>query len=105
MDRISQLNDLLSADPNDHFLYLALAKEFEKLKEFQEAKMRYEYLLANFSDYSATYYHLGKLLEFLNENQEAKKIYLQGINLTAASGEQHAWSELKAALNNIEIDL
>jgi tetratricopeptide repeat protein len=49
-------------------------------------------------DYIASYFHAGQTLEKLGRSEEARAIYLRGIEVTTRKGDQHARSELEAAL-------
>ncbi len=96
--RISLLKSFLEKDPNDSFSRYALALDYIKLNRLDEAVKEFEYLLAHAPDYTATYYHLGKVYEQQGRIEDAKKVYQNGITLTAQRGESHANKELREAL-------
>ncbi|MDW8438547.1 MAG: tetratricopeptide repeat protein [Chloroherpetonaceae bacterium] len=98
LKRIELLKGFLEKDPNDAFSRYALALEYVKLNRLDEAATEFERLVQNAPDYTATYYHLGKLYEKQGKTAEAKKIYETGIALTAKRGETHANKELREAL-------
>ncbi len=105
MDRLSQINALLEEDPNQAFLHFAKAKELEKFGHLTEAKLSYEHLHKNHSDYVGNYYHFGKLLEELGEDQRALEIYNQGIEECRKQNDLHALSELQNVKTNLELGL
>lgn len=96
--RMSLLKSFLEKDPNDSFSRYALALDYIKLNRLDDAVKEFEYLLTHAPDYTATYYHLGKLYETLGRTADAKKVYQDGISLTAKRGEAHANKELREAL-------
>ncbi|MFT6000747.1 MAG: tetratricopeptide (TPR) repeat protein [Neolewinella sp.] len=97
MSRKAQIEAMLTESPQDAFLRFALAKEYEKEGAHAGARKAYEALLADQPEYVGTYYHLGKILERLEEQAEAWRIYTEGIAVTKRLGEKHAMSELAGA--------
>ncbi len=96
--RISLHKSFLEKDPNDAFSRYALALDYIKLNRLDDAVKEFEYLLTHAPDYTATYYHLGKVYEQQGRIQDAKTVYQKGIALTAQRGEAHANKELREAL-------
>ncbi len=96
--RIAILKSFLQKDPSDAFSRYALALDYVKLNRLDEAVREFEYLLEHSPDYTATYYHLGKVYERLGRTEDAKKVYQIGIERTAQRGETHAQKELREAL-------
>lgn len=102
--RIAQLQEFLQDTPNDAFLNYALAIEYVGLEKDDLAQPIFEKLIATQPEYTATYYHLGKLLERDEKKDDAENIYKQGIAITMKNREQHALAELQNALTNLWID-
>lgn len=98
-DRIEQLKSLLLDSPDEPFILFALAQEYVKRGECDEAMTYFEKIIAAFPDYTGAYYHLGKLQEQLDKIQEAAATYQKGMEITRANGEHHAFSELQSALS------
>ncbi len=96
-DRLQQLTDFLTENPNDPFLNYALATEYLKLGRTEEALRYYEGLVDKHPDYVGTYYHLGKLHETLGRKDEAIAVYEKGMHRAQAKRDMHALSELQAA--------
>lgn len=100
-DRIEKLKQFLSQSPNDCFLNHALALEYIKAKNDEEARLLFERNLHNDPSYIATYYHLGKLLERKGETQQATDMYDRGMKAAKAANDMHTYSELQAAYEDL----
>lgn len=103
-NRIQQLEALLEADKKDSFLLFALAKEHEKLEDFDKAIEIFETLLESDPDYIGLYYHLGSLYFECSLPEKAINICSIGINICKTKGDLHALSELQNLKMNIEIE-
>jgi len=101
--RITQLHAFLNESPNDPFLYYALAQEYYKSGNIEEAETLYKKLWTDFNDYVATYYHYGALLAKKGDKENALQIYSEGIRIAKAAGDTHALSELQSAKLNLEL--
>ena len=97
MDRISKLKEFLQNSPNDNFVQHALALEYVKIGEDEQAKEEFENILNNDENYIGSYYHLAKLLERMELRDDAIKWYEKGIRKAKEVGDQHAYSELMSA--------
>jgi Tfp pilus assembly protein PilF len=101
MDRIDRLKDFLKASPGDSFLQHALALEYVKLANDADAKKLFENILAKDPGYIGSYYHLGKLLERNGDNEAAIKVYEKGMAVAKAAGDNHSYSELQGAYEDL----
>ncbi len=97
MDRIQKLKDYLEATPQDSFLKHALALEYIKLGDDEQAKALFEEILNSEPGYVGSYYHLAKLLERQEKTEEAVKVYEKGMEEALKAGDKHAFGELKGA--------
>jgi len=97
MTRLDQLKQLLDESPHDAFLHFALAKEYEKLGDDQQALDWFERLRSQDPAYVGLYYHLAKVYERLGQPGEAFRIYTEGMEVARQQGDQHALSELAGA--------
>ena len=104
MSNSKRLDQLLSMLKNsaDAFLLFAVAKEYEKANDTENAFSYYLKLTNEHPDYVGTYYHLGKLYEKKENFESANKVYEAGIKTARAQGDNHALSELAAAKMNLE---
>lgn len=100
-ERIDKLQAFLKDSPNDCFLNHALALEYVKLGDEAAARSYFEKNLQHDPKYVATYYHLAKLLERISEQQQAIKIYEQGMQTAKAANDMHSYSELQSAYEDL----
>ena len=97
MERIDKLKAFLQATPKDNFLRHALALEYIKIEDNQQARVLFEEILTESPDYIGSYYHLAKLLEKLEQTDLAIKWYEQGMEAAKKAKDNHAYNELQAA--------
>jgi len=97
MNRLEQLLNFLAGNPGDSFITFALAKEYEKLGESDQALARYLDIETQDPDYVGLYYHLGKLYETKGEPDKALLTYDKGMAVAKKAGDQHAFNELAGA--------
>ena len=101
MDRIEKLKEFLKASPTDSFLQHALALEYIKLGNDEEARRLFEELLNKEPGYVGSYYHLAKLLERNDHTAEAINIYEKGMEEAKKAGDNHAFGELRGAYEEL----
>jgi tetratricopeptide (TPR) repeat protein len=100
-NRLEQLLKLYQQNNRDAFIIFAIAKEYEKNKDIENALSFYEKLVADFPDYVGTYYHLGKLYETLNNFEKALQTYEKGISVAKALGDNLSLSELNTVRDEL----
>ncbi len=101
MDRIAKIKEFLETNPKDNFLRHALALEYIKLEQDVAAKELFEAILTESPDYVGSYYHLAKLLEKLEQKDLAIEWYEKGMKEAKKAGDNHAYSELQAAYEDL----
>lgn len=101
MDRISKLKGFLEQQPQDSFLQHALALEYVKAGNEDEAQKLFENILTRDAGYIGSYYHLGKLLERTGKGDEAISVYEKGMAAAKQAGDQHAYNELQGAYEDL----
>lgn len=101
MNRLSQLLQFLQENPKDPFLKYCLALEYEKAGDNTQALVYFTNLQTEHTHYVATYYHLGKLYEKINEKDKAEQTYIQGLMVAQEVKDRHAYSELLNAKNEL----
>ncbi len=102
MSRIEKLLEYLKANDKDSFLQHALALEYIKLGQDDEARKLFNEILLREPTYIGSYYHLAKLLERLKDNERAVKVYKRGMEEAKKAGDNHSYNELQAALEDLE---
>jgi Tfp pilus assembly protein PilF len=100
-DRIEKLKAFLIGTPQDSFLNHALALEYVKAGDEENAKKHFEINLAHDPSYVATYYHRGKLLERVGERETAVAIYEKGMEQAKAAKDMHSYNELQGAYEDL----
>ncbi len=101
MDRIEKLKEFLKASPTDSFLQHALALEYIKMGNDEEARRLFEEILNREPGYVGSYYHLAKLLERMEQTDEAIAMYEKGMEESKKAGDNHAFGELRGAYEEL----
>jgi len=100
-ERIEKLKTFLKASPADCFLNHALALEYIKAGDDENARVHFELNVLNDPAYVATYYHLAKLLERAGETENAISLYVRGMEQAKAAKDMHTYSELQSAWEDL----
>ncbi len=100
-ERIEKLRTFLAQSPDDCFLNHALALEYIKMGDDAEARKLFEKNLQDDEKYVATYYHIGKLLERVCEQDAAITIYEKGMQIAKAANDMHSYNELQGAYEDL----
>ncbi|HXS35332.1 MAG TPA: hypothetical protein VN721_01420 [Flavipsychrobacter sp.] len=100
-NRIEQIQAFLKESPEDCFLNHALALEYVKLGNDEDARGLFEKNVVTDPGYIATYYHLGKLLERIGEQQLAMTVYERGMEQAKKARDMHTYNELQAAHDDL----
>jgi tetratricopeptide (TPR) repeat protein len=99
--RINQIKAFLEKTPDDAFLNYALATEYVAVGEDHRALQIFKELIHKQESYFATYYHLGKLYERMEDFDLAEATYEKGIEITKSLNERHAQRELQSAYDEL----
>jgi len=101
MSRINILKSFLEIDPKDSFSRYALALEYMKAGQHDDAAREFETVRTNDPDYVAAYFQLGKLYQQILRVHDAEKIFRTGISVATKLQDEHTRSELEAALEEL----
>jgi Tfp pilus assembly protein PilF len=101
MNRIEKIMEFLSQQPQDNFLRHALALEYIKIGEDIKARDLFIEILTQSPDYVGSYYHLAKILEKLEQRQEAIDWYEKGMAACKLAKDDHAYRELQGAYEDL----
>jgi tetratricopeptide (TPR) repeat protein len=97
------LKTMLAQNPADAFARYGLAMELVKSGQLKDAVAEFTSLLEHNPNYAAGYFHGGQVLEKLGDVEQARAFYEKGVEVTGRTGDQHARSELQAALDLLPI--
>ena len=100
--RLEQLQQMLAQEPDDEFLRYAIAIEYVSVSNFEKAIDCFKNILHTNSKYLAAYYQLGKCYEELKQYDNAKNIYIKGIELAQKQSKTKTLNELREALFLLE---
>ncbi len=92
----------MKTSDKDSFLQHALALEYIKVGDDDEARKLFNEILLREPSYVGSYYHLGKLLERVADYERAIRIYKRGMEEAKKAGDNHSYNELMGALEDIE---
>ncbi len=95
--RIELLKAYLAEDPSDPFMQYALALEYVRLEKPDHAIFLLENVLKQNPDYLPSYYQLGRLYEKSSRNDDALRIYADGMEVARLQKDLHTLSELQGA--------
>jgi predicted Zn-dependent protease len=99
--RREMLEEFAAGHPSDAFARYGLAMECAKLGDNAAAEANFKQLIGGRPEYVAAYLHYGQLLAKLDRAGEARKVFSDGIAQAANAGDEHARSELQAALDEL----
>jgi|SRR6185437_7443580 len=105
MDRIDRLKDYMEKSGKDSFLQHALALEYIKVGNDEEARKLFNEILKREPTYLGSYYHLGKLLERIGDPEKAMRVYKRGMEVAEAANDSHSYGELQGAFEDAEDEL
>jgi Tfp pilus assembly protein PilF len=105
MDRISKLKEYIKTTGKDSFLQHALALEYIKTGNDEEARKLFNEILKREPTYLGSYYHLGKLLERIGDTEKAMRVYERGMEVARAANDSHTYNELQGAYEDAEDEL
>ena len=100
--RLDLLKSMVEQNPGDTFARYGLAMEYRNAGDLEGSLREFRALMAASPDYSPAYFHGGQTLERLGRLDEARQVYLQGVEVTTRSGDQHARSEMQGALDLLD---
>jgi tetratricopeptide (TPR) repeat protein len=101
-NRLVKLLKLEQERPSEPFIQFAIAQELQREGELTKACERYQGLLEKHPNYTGTYYHLGKLYEQLGSVEQARSVYVKGIEISKAASAANDLREITHALNDLE---
>ena len=98
-NRLEMLRSMLAQNPRDSFLRYGLAMECRNSGDLEGAINEFRSLMADDPDYVPAYFHGGQTLERAGRLDEAREVYLSGLEAASRKGDAHARGEIQAALD------
>jgi tetratricopeptide (TPR) repeat protein len=99
--RRQMLEEFVAANPSDAFALYGLALDCANSGENDAAIGHFVKLNASHPEYVAGYQQYAQLLVRLARTDEARKIFQAGIAAAQKTGNEHARSEMEAALDEL----
>jgi len=96
--RRQMLEEFVAAKPNDAFARYGLAMECANAGDAGAADQQFKTLLGAHPDYVAAYFQYGQFLAKNGRTDEARSALHAGIATASRTGDDHARSEMEAAL-------
>ena len=96
--RRQMLEEFVTAKPNDAFARYGLAMECANSGDVSAADQQFKTLLSAHPDYVAAYFQYGQYLARVGRTEEARSTLTAGITTARRTGDDHARSEMEAAL-------
>ena len=90
---------MLERDPNDTFLIYGIALEYKKLGDAKQAIEYLDRVIAADAGYCYAYHQKGLVHESTGDVEAAKSAYRAGVAAATKRGDEHARSEIQAALD------
>jgi tetratricopeptide (TPR) repeat protein len=98
-NRLELLKGMVAQNPTDTFARYGLAMELRNSGDLEASITEFRALMANNPDYSPAYFHGGQTLERVGKLDEAREVYVLGVEAATRTGDQHAKSEMQGALD------
>jgi len=92
------LEEFVAAKPTDAFARYGLAMECSNTGDSAAADINFKTLMTSHPDYVAAYFQYGQFLAKFGRTNEARAALTAGIAVAQRTGDDHARSEMEAAL-------
>jgi len=92
------LEEFVVAKPTDAFARYGLAMECSNTGDAAAADENFKALMASHPEYVAAYFQYGQFLAKAGRTSDARSALTQGIAMAQRTGDDHARSEMEAAL-------
>ena len=96
--RRQMLEEFVAAKPNDAFARYGLAMECANSGDTTAADQQFKTLLGAHPEYVAAYFQYGQFLVKTGRPEEARSTLTAGVATARRTGDDHARSEMEAAL-------
>ena len=96
--RREMLEEFVAAKPNDAFARYGLAMDCANAGDSEDADRHFKTLIEMHPEYVAAYFQYGQFLARAGRTDQARSTLTAGIATARRTGDDHARSELEAAL-------
>ncbi|HVA95182.1 MAG TPA: tetratricopeptide repeat protein [Candidatus Dormibacteraeota bacterium] len=96
--RREMLEEFVAAKPNDAFARYGLAMDCANAGDAADADRHFQALLGAHPEYVAAYFQYGQFLARTGRIEQARSTLTAGIATAQRTGDDHARSEMEAAL-------
>ena len=100
--RLELLDKKIAAGGDDPFLFYARALELRSLGQLEDALAAFDEVAERYPSYVPTFLMAGQLATELDRTEDARNWLSRGLKVAIAEGDEHARSELSAALDTLE---
>jgi uncharacterized protein HemY len=100
--RSDMFRKLLEKDPKNPMILYSLGNELFKEEHYAEARDLLQRAIENKPDYSVAYRMLGRAHFELNENSEARSVFLKGKEVARENGELQTVKEIDVFMRRLE---
>ena len=101
-DRLKALLKFAESDPKNSFTWYGIAMEYRSLGRIEDSIATFQKLLALDPRYVPAYHQLGLTLRDAHRTPEAREIFQKGIQMAGEVGNEHAQSEMRETLENLD---
>jgi Flp pilus assembly protein TadD len=101
-NRIAKLEQLLAAEPDDPETRYALAMEYARAGDDEQAVRCFRELLERSPDYPPAYHQAGRALDRLGRTAEARDVLQRGIPVALRRGDPHTAGEMQGLLDSLD---
>lgn len=102
--RIEVFQEMARQQPGDAMIWYGLASEYVKLERWQEAADALRRVVKLNPDYTAAFQMLGTALTNLNQTEEARRVWTEGIAAADRTGAWKARQHMEGLLANSSED-
>jgi thioredoxin-like negative regulator of GroEL len=96
------LEEFVTAKPTDAFARYGLAMECANSGDASAADEHFKALLGAHPEYVAAYFQYGQFLAKSGRTEEARATLQSGMDIARRAGDEHARSEMEAAITSLD---
>lgn len=102
--RIEIFAEMVKQQPDDAMIWYGLASEYVKAERWSEAAEALRNVVRINPDYTAAYQMLGTALVNQGQKEEARKAWMQGIEVAERTGAWKAQQHMEGLLASMGVD-